>query len=38
MDVEHLFPFVKALDWADHHAVGVFAGKARLGNDVSHGN
>jgi hypothetical protein len=36
MDVEHLLPFVEALDRANHDAVGVFASEARFGNDVSH--
>jgi hypothetical protein len=36
MDVEHLIPLVKTLDGAHHHAIGVLAGKTRLGDDVRH--
>jgi hypothetical protein len=36
MDVEHFLALIEALDRADHHAVGVFASEARLGNNVSH--
>src|SRR5262249_39377904 len=36
VDVEHLRPFIEAIDRADDHAVGVFAVEARLGNDVGH--
>jgi hypothetical protein len=36
MDVEHLLALVEALDGANHHAIGVFAPKAGLGNHVSH--
>ena len=36
VDVEHLGPFVEAIDRADDHAVGVLAVEAGLGDDVSH--
>ena len=36
MNVEHLLPFVKAFHRAHHNAIGVFTGKARLANYVSH--
>src|SRR5205814_9070088 len=36
MDVEHLLPFIKALNRADDDAVGVLAAEAGLANDVSH--
>ena len=37
VNVEHLFTLVKAFDRAHDHAVGVLAGKAGFGNDMSHG-
>ena len=36
VDVDHLLPFVKALDRANHNAIGVLAGETWLSNDVSH--
>jgi hypothetical protein len=36
VDVQHRFPFVKALDWAHDDAVRVSAPIAGLGNDMSH--
>jgi hypothetical protein len=36
VDVEDFFPFVEALDRANHNAIGVFAAKARFANDVRH--
>jgi len=36
VDVEHLIAFVEALYWANDDAIGVFASRARLGNNVSH--
>jgi hypothetical protein len=36
MDVEHLVALVEALHGANDNAIGVFASRARLGNDVSH--
>src|SRR5262249_28193958 len=36
VDVEHLRPFVEAVDRAYDHAIGVFAVEAGLGDDVSH--
>jgi hypothetical protein len=36
MDIEHLLALIEALDRADHHAIGVFASEAWLGNNVSH--
>jgi hypothetical protein len=36
VDVDHLVPFVEALDRANHHAVGVLAGETRFGDDVRH--
>lgn len=36
VDVEHLVALVKAFDRAYHYAIGVFASRARFGNDVSH--
>lgn len=38
VDVEHLVPFVKALDWAYDNAVGIAAANAGLSDDVSHGS
>jgi hypothetical protein len=37
MDVEHLLPFIEALDRANDDTVGVFAPEAGLANHVSHG-
>jgi hypothetical protein len=37
MDVQHLFPLIKALDRANYNAIGVSAANARLGNNVGHG-
>src|SRR5690242_1458204 len=37
MDVEHLLPFVEALDRANDHAIGVFAAEASLDDNMSHG-
>lgn len=37
MDVEHLVPFVKALDWANDNAVGISATNTGLSDNVSHG-
>ncbi len=36
VDVEHLIAFVEALDWANDDAIGVFASRAGLGNNMSH--
>jgi hypothetical protein len=36
MDVEHLLPFVNAIDWADIDAGLVLDVDARLGDDVRH--
>jgi hypothetical protein len=36
VNVENLFTFVEAFDRAHDDTVGVFAGKARLTNNVSH--
>ena len=36
MDVNHLVSLVEAFHGADHHAVGVLAGEAGLGDDVRH--
>ena len=36
VDVEHLLPFVEALNRANGDAIGVLATKAGLGNDVGH--
>ena len=33
---EHRFTLVEALDWADCHAIGVFAVEAGLGDYVRH--
>jgi hypothetical protein len=37
MDVEHLLALVKTFHGAHHHAIGVLASEAWLGNNVSHG-
>ena len=36
VDVENLLAFVEAFHRAHHHAIGVFAAKARFANDVRH--
>ena len=37
VDIEHLIAFVEALYRANDDAIGVFASRAGLGNNVSHG-
>jgi len=37
MDVEHLLPFIEALNGADDDTVGVLAGETGFRNDMSHG-
>lgn len=37
MDVQHLFPFVKALDWANDDTICISAADAGLSNNVGHG-
>jgi hypothetical protein len=36
MDIEHLCPFIEAIDRADNDTIGVLAVEARLGDNVSH--
>lgn len=36
VDDQHIRPFVKTVNWANFHAVGIFAFDARFGNDKSH--
>jgi hypothetical protein len=36
MNVEHLLAFIKTLDRADDHTIGVFASETGLGNNVRH--
>jgi hypothetical protein len=38
VDVQHLIPFVEALDGANDHTVGVLAAETGLANDVCHGS
>ncbi len=37
VDVKHLVTLVEALHWANNDAIGVFASRAGLGNNMSHG-
>lgn len=37
VNVQHLFPFVKALDWANDNAICISAADAGLSNNVGHG-
>jgi hypothetical protein len=37
VDVQHLFTFVKALDWANDNAICISAADAGLSNNVGHG-
>jgi hypothetical protein len=36
MDIENPFPFIKTLDRANHHAVGILAIETRFADNVSH--
>lgn len=36
MDVHHQFAFVETFHGANHHAICVFATRARFSNDVRH--
>jgi hypothetical protein len=36
MDDEHVLALIKAVDWADLHAIGVFALDAVFIDDVGH--
>jgi hypothetical protein len=36
MDIEHLIALVEAFHGANHDAIGVFASRARLGDDMCH--
>ena len=37
VDVEHLFPFVEAFDWANDDTIRISASNAGLSNNVGHG-
>ncbi len=36
VDVQHPLAFVKTVHRVDHHAIGVFAVRTRLGDDMGH--